>query len=77
MKLHTPPENQGQMIDVSYGWHEGYLYRRTYDESDRSTAWHRASDDEEVQGYIASGEQPWNSEPPIKSWEKCKDPQID
>jgi hypothetical protein len=36
MVLHIPRANQGQIVEVSYGWHEGDLYRRALDRSDRS-----------------------------------------
>lgn len=48
MTLHTPPENQGQIVEVSYGWQAGCLYRRVVDRSDRSVSWSVASDDDEV-----------------------------
>jgi hypothetical protein len=35
--FHTPPENQGQIVLVSYGCDEDYIYEKTYDQSDRST----------------------------------------
>lgn len=36
MRWHTPPENQGQIVTVSYGWCGEALLRRTHDASDRS-----------------------------------------
>ncbi len=33
----TPPENQGQIVLVSYGCDADYIYERSYDQSDRST----------------------------------------
>jgi len=40
--MHVPPENQGQIVTVSYGYDSTYLWRRTYDASDRSECWERA-----------------------------------
>lgn len=33
----TPPENQGQIVLVSYACDGDYIYERTYDQSDRTT----------------------------------------
>lgn len=33
----TPPQNEGQIVEVSYAWDDkGNLYRRVYDASDRT-----------------------------------------
>lgn len=32
----TPPENQGQIVGVSYGCSTDYIYERRYDKSDRT-----------------------------------------
>lgn len=74
MTMHTPPANQGQIVEVSYGWQDGTLYRRIYDRSDRSEAWHYASAEDEVNAYIESGCEPWNEEPPIQAWTACDEP---
>ena len=74
MTTHTPPELQGQIVIVSYGWHDGCLYRRTYDRSDRTERWALATDDEEVNAYIASGGAPHNAVPPIATWSPCAEP---
>jgi hypothetical protein len=34
----TPPENQGQIVLVSYACDGDYIYARAHDQSDRSTA---------------------------------------
>lgn len=75
MILHTPPENQGQIVEISYGWHEGDLYKRVYDRSDRSTQWYRASSQRQINRYIASGSEPWDEEPSISAWKACDDPE--
>lgn len=73
MMLITPPENQGQMVEVSYGWHEGRLYRRTFDRSDLSESW-AVADEEEAQELDESWD-PANGRPPIKTWVDCQDPE--
>lgn len=39
MDMITPQSAAGQIVTRSYGWHDGLLYRRSYDASDRTTAW--------------------------------------
>lgn len=34
--FHTPPRNQGQIVDVSYTQIDGLVIRQTLDRSDRS-----------------------------------------
>lgn len=75
MQLDTPPQNQGQIVEVSYGWHEGTLYRRVYDHSDRSEAWSRA--DADAARELASTDwEPWNADCPLErdDWVACADP---
>lgn len=43
MTFHTPPENQGQMVEVSYASDGEYAYRRVYDCSDRSESIERVA----------------------------------
>ena len=71
MKLYTPPSHQGQMVERSWGWHEGDLYRRTYDASDRTTIWHRA--DEESAADLAER---WSFDriDEVQEWIPCGDP---
>lgn len=38
----TPRVHQGQIVTVSYGWHNGNLYRRVRDRSDGATSYDRA-----------------------------------
>lgn len=73
--MHTPPENQGQIVEVSYGWHDGDLYERTYDHSDRTSVWSRAP--KRVSARLATTDwEPWNGEPPVstRQWRRCADP---
>ncbi len=74
MRLHTPPCNQGQIVEVSYGWHEGRLYMRIYDRSDRATSasWYIADEDEA--NAIHESWHPVNSEPNVTEWTPCGDP---
>lgn len=51
-----PPENQGQIVEVSYAWDEdGLLFRRVLDKSDQSEELYIADNDEEQlvpQGHL-------------------------
>jgi hypothetical protein len=73
MKMYVMPEDQGQIVTVSYGCDGEYLYCRTLDTSDRSESWQRAeiewSDDNEFE--------PWNGRLPKvhdDEWEPCSAP---
>lgn len=77
MKMHTPPENAGQIVETSYGWVGSCLYRRVYDRAERSSRWYRASDDTEVSDYIESGAEPWNGAPRVSQWVACAEPADD
>ena len=77
MTLHTPPRNQGQIVEVSYGWVNETLYQRVHDRSDRSTHWYCATAEDEVDAYIESGREPWNEEPAIETWTPCDEPHED
>ena len=51
MKMYTRQEDQGQIVEISYGYgYDGTAYRRTFDRSDRSETWE-------------SGELDWDEEP--------------
>jgi hypothetical protein len=56
----TPPENQGQIVIVSYACDGDYIYKRTYDQSDQEETIrlyeHPGEGDEEEWG-------PWNRSP--------------
>jgi hypothetical protein len=60
--FHTPPENQGQIVEVSYTVIDGIVIRRTFDRSERSTEYAtskaRANDDGDY----------WNGEPENNRW---------
>lgn len=75
MRKGTPRVNQGQTVEMSYGWHDGCYYRCTLDRSDGSQTWHIA-DDESAEllaeiGYDAGGD---CEEPTIAEWAACKEP---
>ena len=73
MRLNTPRAEQGQTVERSYGWCDGEYYRRTYDRSDRSTVWHRATDSEEIpETYDAGGA---DYAPPVSEWIECSEPE--
>ena len=65
MRLDTPPVNQGQIVDVSYGWDGGVCYRRTHDRSDNTTTWARLSD---------AATRKWLRTPGATTWEFCNGP---
>ena len=60
----TPPENQGQIVIVSYAGADGTVYRQTFDQSDRTAEYHasRALVDDE-------GDY-WNGAPANRRWRK-------
>lgn len=73
MKMYTRGEDQGQIVEVSYGYDsEGGAYRRTTDRSDGSVTWEH-------------GDLDWNREPEgtdnerapcVVAWTPCKAPTI-
>lgn len=66
--FHTPPENQGQIVEVSFGWADGALLRRSFDASDRTVVTRRIADPWDgltaTQAQALESWGPWNSEPP-------------
>lgn len=67
--LHTPPRNQGQIVETSYGWSDGFLYRRIVDTSDGSVLWEVAAEEEADQ--LPEGWQAVNGSPDIDTWTLC------
>lgn len=63
MNLHTPPENQGQIVEVSYGCRNGLVYKRVFDRSDRSESIY-------VSRMLADDEGDWNDPPANKRWRR-------
>ena len=76
LRMYVPPQNQGQMIEVSYGydWDAGILYRRTMDRSSRAEEW-SCVDIATVPTDEWAG--PWNEDPPVAddAWESCEAPE--
>lgn len=75
MRMHTPPANQGQMIEVSYGvdGDAGLLYRRTLDRSEQSESWSCVDLADVPESWAGA----WNEEPPVAddAWEPCEEPE--
>lgn len=71
MRMYTRPVDQGQIVEISYGYDsEGGAYSRAFDASDRTEAW-------------AYGEIDWDREPEgvdqnrvpcVTGWEPCARP---
>jgi hypothetical protein len=55
--FHTPPQNQGQIVEVSYTQIDGIVVRKTYDQSDRTAVYAIALADADDEGDY------WNDEP--------------
>jgi len=75
VKLATPRADQGQIVEVSYGWHDGSYFRKTYDRSDRTITWDVADEDSSdrlaMTGYDAGGA---DYAPTIDGWTPCEEP---
>ena len=69
MNMITPPKNQGQVVETSYGWVNGCLYRRIVDTSDGSAIWEVA--DEEESDQLPEGWCAVNGSPKIDTWILC------
>ena len=71
MDMYTRPQDQGQMIETSYGYGgDGIAYKRVHDRSDRSTQWY-------------CGDLDWDREPEhedhdrapcVLAWSPCDEP---
>ena len=75
MKMITPPECQGQIVEVSYGGdYSGVLYRRVVDRSDGSESW--ACTDADDCGCDGECDcfDPANREPEGFAWVPCEAP---
>ena len=72
MKLIAAPEDQGQTVEIAYGWHDGSLYRRHLDRSDGAVEWQVANQEESDQLPEGWGVQ--NGPPGITEWAPCDDP---
>lgn len=68
MKMYTRPVDQGQIVEVSYGYDEsGYAYRRTHDRSDGSIAWERGQIDWDREPEETSNDHV----PCVVAWNPC------
>jgi len=63
MRLSIPRANQGQIVEVSYGWNDGDIYRHTLDRSDRSVqivrlrnAWNHVEPDSREADWLESND---------------------
>lgn len=77
MPMGVAPEDQGQMVEVSYGWIDGRLYCCSLDRSDGTEQWYvatkRAMDRVPETWCIANGP------PPVceREWRPCPRPRDD
>ena len=62
--FHTPPANQGQIVEISYTQIDGTVIRRTYDRNDRSTIYHASK------AHLKDEGDYWNGEPSNTRWKK-------
>lgn len=53
---YTPPENQGRVVEVAYGFDDGGLFERVTDRSDGSVTISRLRE-------ARDEDQPWNAKP--------------
>ncbi len=58
--FHQLPRDGGQIVDISYAVHDGYLYTRRWDRSDNSTSMWRQEIDETSETEF----EPWNGQLP-------------
>ena len=75
MRLYTRPQDQGQIVEVSYGYDSrGNAYRRTVDRSDRSESWEcgKLDWDREPEGDAGQDHIPC-----MISWQPCEPPSDD
>jgi hypothetical protein len=71
MKMYTRRIDQGQAVEVSYGYgYDGTAYCRTHDRSDGSVVWQRGviDWDREPEGVD------YDRVPCVESWERCDSP---
>lgn len=71
MKFHTPPENQGQIVDVAYVLIDGEIViRKTHDRSNGKTEYAESA-------VLASDEGDyWNGAPANKRWRKLSQREV-
>jgi hypothetical protein len=60
--FHTPPRNQGQIVEISYTQIDGRVIRKVFDQSDRTTEYAVADALDDDEGDY------WNDEPGNSDW---------
>ena len=65
--FHTPPRNQGQIVEVSYALVGSTVIRRTYDQSDRSIEFARSK------SLISDEGDYWQTTPANRRWRKISE----
>jgi hypothetical protein len=77
MKFHVPPENQGQIVEVSYSAEDpDVLIKRVEDRSDRSVEYYSTPWTKTLSRW-AESRGPWNTPPPtVKRWKKIAAEQV-
>lgn len=64
MMFHIPPQNGGRIVEVAYAAKDGKVFRRTFDQSDRTTVYH-------VSAQLMDDEcDYWQREPRNQRWRK-------
>lgn len=74
MIFHTPPQNQGQIVEYSYGYseHFGSVMMRCHDRSDNSTSYYLGESEEETDMEDADY---WDRKPLISEWQEVTEEQ--
>jgi len=74
IKMYTRPVDQGQIVEVSYGYGcGGYAYRHTLDRSDGSGTWERGEVDWDREPLVEETDE--NHVPCVTQWDECEVPQ--
>ncbi len=76
MNFEIPPENQGEMIEVSYAITPYGVMKRSHDQSDRSESFMIARWTPELQAW-ATSLGPRNSRPPLAKWRQATKEEVD
>lgn len=69
MRFITPPENQGQIVVISYALTPDGIIQRVYDRADHSEAYYATPWTPSLERWAESSG-PQNSAPPTKRWKK-------
>lgn len=71
----TPPQNQGQIVDVSYAETPHGIIMRVFDRSDRTTYYKKTPWTKKLLAWsVSSG--PQNEEPPTARWFKVSEAEV-